>query len=346
MLEIIIAFVLGLSVMFFGMATWFFARKVGKLSVVVAVLMALLGLQCLLSVGFIVDGPYLRDDSWRLLSSIDIVAVPFYALILRELVRPGSVSPAIVIANILPFVAISLAYIFSAAPLLYLLMIVGSAIYGVAYLVWTLVNIRRYNRLLMEQYSYTENVNLNWLSSILWFFFALLALWILDTVAVNGVMECIYLTTSVAMWMVIDYFLYKHENVIDELGTPDEDLPMDEPEDAPARAISELGAGIERLMDERQLFLDPNLKVSDVARAVNSNRTYVSAYFNREASTCFYDYVNARRVEHARRLLTSTDHPVKIIAGMSGYNSPQAFIRVFTKVVGISPADFRKKSTD
>lgn len=87
MLEIIIAFVLGLSVMFFGMATWFFARKVGKLSVVVAVLMALLGLQCLLSVGFIVDGPYLRDDSWRLLSSIDIVAVPFYAT------EPGSKKP-------------------------------------------------------------------------------------------------------------------------------------------------------------------------------------------------------------------------------------------------------------
>ena len=50
------------------------------------------------------------------------------------------------------------------------LMILGAAIYGVAYLIWTYVNIKKYNRLLKEQYSYSENINLDWLYKILWIF--------------------------------------------------------------------------------------------------------------------------------------------------------------------------------
>ena len=43
--NLIISFILGLSVMFFGMTAWLFFRRDGRLSVIVASLMTLLGLQ-------------------------------------------------------------------------------------------------------------------------------------------------------------------------------------------------------------------------------------------------------------------------------------------------------------
>lgn len=329
--------------MFFGMTAWLFFRRDGRLSVVVASLMTLLGLQCFCSMWFILEDVYLDPYYWKILTSIDIVAVPFYALILKELVRPGSVSRKVSLANVLPFAVIGILYAVTGASAAYWIMIAGAGVYGVYYLIWTHFNIIRYNRQLKEQYSFTENIDLDWLRKILWFFFALLAIWIVDTVCVHADMDCFYLTASMVMWMIIDYFIYRHEAVMESLcsGLPEVDVTA-----AEATVLSELGVRIERLFNDEQVFLNPNLKISDIAAAVGSNRTYVSTYFNREAASTFYDYVNGLRVSHACRLLRDTDWSVKVIAEKSGYNSPQAFIRVFTKTKGISPTDFRASGCD
>ena len=278
--NLIISFILGLSVMFFGMTAWLFFRRDGRLSVIVASLMTLLGLQCFCSMWFILEDVYLDPYYWKILTCIDIVAVPFYALILKELVRPGSVSWKVSLANVLPFAVVGILYAVIGTEVLYWVMIAGAGVYGVYYLIWTHFNIIRYNRQLKEQYS----------------FFALLAIWIVDTVCVHANMDCFYLTASMVMWMIIDYFIYRHEAVMESLGAgqPEvEEITADTP------ALSDLGVRIERLFNNELVFLNPDLKISDIAAAVGSNRTYVSAYFNREASSTFYDYVNGLRVRHA-----------------------------------------------
>lgn len=342
--EIITSFILGLSVMYFWMTAFLFVRKGRKLSFIVASLMSLLGIQCFISLLFLHEGVYLNPRYWPVITGIDIVAVPMYALILRELVRPFSVTLKVAMVNVLPFVAVVIAFVITGMPLINWLMILGAGVYGVAYLIWTHVNIKRYNRLLKEQYSYNENINLDWLHKILWIFFALLILWIIDTLAIDIDIDSVYLIASIVMWMIIDYSIYRHEAVMDSLGQeniePDENSPEED------TRLSDLGTRIERLFREDMVFLNPHLKISDIATAVASNRTYVSAYFNREASSTFYDYVNALRIEYACRLLKETELSVKIIASKSGYNSPQAFIRVFTKVRGYSPTEYRTSIND
>lgn len=336
--NLIISFILGLSVMFFGMTAWLFFRKGGRLPGIVASLMTLLSLQCFVSMWFILEEVYFDDYYWMILTCLDIVAVPFYGLILRELVCSGSLTLRTVMVNIGPFALLAALYCVTGMLIFYWLMIGGAAVFGTTYLIWTHINIKKYNRRLKEQYSFTENINLDWLRKILWFFFVLLAIWIVDTVSVHANMEYFYLTSSMVMWMIIDYFLYKHESVMDSLGAEAADSPENFGEVAPQ---SDLGARIEHIFAEQQLFLNPNLKIADVAAAVGSNRTYVSAYFNHEAAITFYDYVNRLRVDYACTLLSASDESVKVIAEKSGYNSPQTFIRVFTKFKGISPSDFR-----
>ena len=162
--NLIISFILGLSVMFFGMTAWLFFRRDGRLSVIVASLMTLLGLQCFCSMWFILEDVYLDPYYWKILTCIDIVAVPFYALILKELVRPGSVSWKVSLANVLPFAVVGILYAVIGTEVLYWVMIAGAGVYGVYYLIWTHFNIIRYNRQLKEQYSFTENINLDGLA--------------------------------------------------------------------------------------------------------------------------------------------------------------------------------------
>lgn len=336
--EIIVSFILGLSVMYYWMTAFLFIQKGGRLSFIVASLMSLLGIQCFISLSFLHKGTYLTPHFWPVITGIDIIAVPLYALILRELVKPGSVTLKTAAINVIPFVLVVAIYIVLKIAWINWLMIAGSGVYGLAYMIWTHFNIKKYNRRLKEQYSYSENINLDWLHKILWIFVALLVLWIIDTLSIDFDTDCIYLVAAIVMWMIIDYAIYKHKAVMDDLGQENIGSNNCETEES---QLSDLGLRIERLFREDMVFLNPNLKITDVALAVGSNRTYVSAYFNREASTTFYDYINGLRIEYACRLLKETELSVKIIASKSGYNSPQAFIRVFTKIKGSSPTEYK-----
>ncbi|MCR5270873.1 MAG: hypothetical protein K6D91_07645 [Prevotella sp.] len=49
---------------------------------------------------------------------------------------------------------------------------------------------------------------------------------------------------------------------------------------------------LERAMEERQLYLNKNLTLADLAQAHNTNSTYVSSYLSQVRRQTFYDCVN------------------------------------------------------
>ena len=102
-----------------------------------------------------------------------------------------------------------------------------------------------------------------------------------------------------------------------------------------------MSINIRKLFDEETVFLHPNRKLADVAAKVGSNRTYVSRFFNSEQNTTFFDFVNGYRVAYAEELLKTSDEKIEIIAEKSGFNSRQAFHRVFSKIKGETPEKFR-----
>lgn len=162
---------------------------------------------------------------------------------------------------------------------------------------------------------------------------------------VSYALEALYMISSLVVWMFISYYIYKHESVLDELS----DLAEDGNEETPAPTeasdteMSEIGKRISTLFDNDRIFLNPNLKVSDIATEIGTNRTYVSAFFNKEAECTFYDYVNRYRIEYACNLLTNSEENIVQIAEKSGFNSSQSFIRVFSKIKGTSPTKYRKE---
>ena len=54
-----------------------------------------------------------------------------------------------------------------------------------------------------------------------------------------------------------------------------------------------------------------------------------------------WDYINIRRIERARELLAGTNDTVLAVATACGYNNTANFNRIFRKITGITPHEYR-----
>jgi transcriptional regulator GlxA family with amidase domain len=73
-----------------------------------------------------------------------------------------------------------------------------------------------------------------------------------------------------------------------------------------------------------------------------SERSLVRKFRAATGSTIF-DWVNRERVDRAKLLLETTDHPVAEIAGMVGFGSPETLRRNFQRHVGTTARSYRHK---
>lgn len=104
-----------------------------------------------------------------------------------------------------------------------------------------------------------------------------------------------------------------------------------------------IGPALDALMESKQVFRSDELLITDVAKMIGSNRTYVSTYLNKEKGLSFSDYVNGYRVEYAKRLLDS-DAQLNLveIAERSGFSGEASFYRVFKRFTGKTPNEYRR----
>lgn len=95
---------------------------------------------------------------------------------------------------------------------------------------------------------------------------------------------------------------------------------------------------LQQLMQEEHIFLEHNLKLSDVALRSGTCRTYISNYLNQQLNTTFTDYINRQRIEYAEQLLKD-DPTLKndYLAEVSGFASEQSFLRNYRKFTGHNP---------
>lgn len=338
----VIFYTYGLCTMFYAMMAWiFWRRSTERLSRLVICLMLIICAELVKDLFFINDEINGKDWDWMLMTAVDMVAEPFYAFILIELCKPGTLSRKTMILHEVPFIMLPLLLFITRIELFYDILVGWSAVYGVYYAIWTLIEIPRYHKKLKERFSYEENINLNWLRVIMFSFFAILSLWVIDSLIVNIYIEAAYMIGSMVIWMFICAFIYRHESVMSELPAASTCVKDETPKDNEEINPEDIGIKIEHLMLIQKAYLNPQLKLSDVARQIGSNRTYVSNWFNRNRQSTFFDYVNFLRIEHACRLLRETDTTLAATSEESGFNSKSAFYRLFRKMKGCTPNEYR-----
>ena len=105
---------------------------------------------------------------------------------------------------------------------------------------------------------------------------------------------------------------------------------------------AELMQRICQLMEEGQLYLNPTLKLTDIAIALGTSRTTISNCINSQRGCSFPQFVNTYRVARAQELLRNQpDLKITEVSMSSGFSNEASFYRIFKSITGATPTDWR-----
>lgn len=379
------------------MAGMFFYRHCSRLKIYVSLLMLTIVAQYVKDLIFIGNTYYSSRLEEQYASSIDLLTLPMYAIVLVEACRPLWMNWSRAFCFYIPFVVLMVAFWVHPVPLAYYAMHFAAILCAVFILLWALRELPRFERALKEEYSYAEYINLHWLRGVILLFFCLLMLWVYDSIASGVRYDNIFLFNSLVMWIAACFCFYRQSVVINAVKSyfvePSEDnaetnldaaendldkatahleaaeadlnaphahtqpenvaetvvepqpvaeQPVEpEPEELKLQQEAAFAERMYLLFEKEHVYLNPRLRLSELAMLLGTNRTYLSQYFNQNCESTFYDFVNDYRIHHAKLLLHSTDDTLETIAMNSGFNSLSTFRRAFVQREGMSPIEFR-----
>jgi len=112
--------------------------------------------------------------------------------------------------------------------------------------------------------------------------------------------------------------------------------------------LQQLYKKIKHYIVREEQYLDPNLKLSDVAYALGTNEKYVSQAMWIGGKTRFNTFINFYRINKAKTLLRSGDLSqlsIGEVAKKSGFSHQSTFQRKFKELTGVTPYTFQRLAT-
>ncbi len=103
---------------------------------------------------------------------------------------------------------------------------------------------------------------------------------------------------------------------------------------------------IKILIESEELFLNEELRISDISKKLNTSVNIVSQALNENSGKNFYQFINEYRVNSVINKFKSDkfkNHSILRIALDSGFNSKSAFNKIFKQITGENPSSYRKK---
>ncbi|NOU74500.1 response regulator [Paenibacillus sp. LMG 31458] len=97
---------------------------------------------------------------------------------------------------------------------------------------------------------------------------------------------------------------------------------------------------VQRMIEEKY---STSFKMSDLAKAVNFTEPYLSSLFKKETGETMIDYMIRIRMKKARELLKDPNVKIYEVADAIGYSDPNYFAKLFKKIEGIYPQEYRKR---
>lgn len=233
------------------------------------------------------------------------------------------------------------------------------------YLVIGFKRLREHGRRLKDEFSYTEYINLNWLRYIilvsfgLWLIFAFTELFA-DYFQIE---EQFYYGQHVIIAILIyimGYFGLRQPDIFkkeisanqdkgaSQIFSPRDSIPKKEKYEKSSldsEQAAELAIQLKEKMQAEGLFLDNQLTLPRLAKAIEITPHYLSQVINGHLGKNFFDFVNEYRIEEAKHRIARVENGrmnVYAIALDSGFNSKSAFYTAFKRYTGMTPSAYKQ----
>jgi AraC-like DNA-binding protein len=227
---------------------------------------------------------------------------------------------------------------------------------------YALLSIRqymRYRKKMLQFFSFTEGVSMRWLN----IFIVSYILYLLILVLVNGIhfridsishllYDSVEFINTVVFLVLIGVFGSKQDNTYSKYNLDkSEDIIVfdNESANAPAMIIhpklqDEIISNLEKLMSEEKIFTKTSLTLFELANELNTNRSYLSKVINDNYKINFHTFINNYRVEEVKQCLIDKEFDKFNLDGIAekcGFVSSSALCKVFKKVTGETPSQYK-----
>jgi len=100
---------------------------------------------------------------------------------------------------------------------------------------------------------------------------------------------------------------------------------------------------MKRIIDYVTEHYAESLTLTDLANHFHFNPSYLSSYFSTHNNESFIEFLNRIRIEKATKLLKDGENSISEISSRVGYSDHSYFCKVFKKLKGLSPSQYRRK---
>lgn len=108
-------------------------------------------------------------------------------------------------------------------------------------------------------------------------------------------------------------------------------------------SITENGIVLNAIAYIREHYMEA-IGLQDVAQCCNVSPEYLSRIFKEETGVKFVDFLANFRISVGKRMLATGNYKVSEVAEAVGFNDQKYFQKVFKKICGISPAEYKKEN--
>jgi AraC-like DNA-binding protein len=219
--------------------------------------------------------------------------------------------------------------------------------YSLSYVIAALAWVRRYRRRLRQRRSDADVMSLRWIDAMA---LSQIVIWCIAMTAWLGWIPGIdypLIYGAVAAWVfVVGYLSLSQVSIA--VDPPQEKAPVPADDDAPADTDARFPAvqtRLSQLMAQEQLFREPALTISQLARRSGYPEYLVSLVINRCFNDNFWGYINRLRIEAASACLADGDDARTIldIAYACGFTSKSTFNAAFKRQTGETPSGYRQR---
>ncbi|MGE5308634.1 MAG: response regulator [Deltaproteobacteria bacterium] len=111
----------------------------------------------------------------------------------------------------------------------------------------------------------------------------------------------------------------------------------------PEITASDIEGKIERVKKFTERNGDKKVCLKDAAVAVCLSPKYLSRIFKQSTGTGFSEYKLQLKIKRAKELLETTGYNIDQISDKLGYQNAESFIRIFKKMIDLTPTEYRKR---
>jgi len=241
------------------------------------------------------------------------------------------------------------------SPLIFLIFLILTALSGPVYFGASIKLFKTLDINIFNNFSYSENINLDWLRKLVYIFGFVWTLLVIITSLhhVFHVFSWIFCTNGIFLALsifviLIGYFGLKQKEIFAYQGKDSyvikqktEKYSGSGLKDSDARHYLEI---LTNYMAVEKPYLDPNLNLPQLAKDINIPIHYLSQIINEKLHNNFFNYINQFRVEEVKSKIFDPkfeNYSLLGIAMDSGFNSKSVFNRIFKKYTNQTPSQFK-----